>query len=108
MKVLKILVELVLALLICTPAWADHGHAHFGIVVGYPWAYPYPPAYYYPPYYQPTVVVQPAPVYVEQGGLTASAPQEASYWYYCNASKTYYPYVKECPAGWQKVAPSKP
>ncbi len=26
-------------------------------------------------------------------------------WYYCAESKTYYPYVKECPGGWQRVTP---
>jgi hypothetical protein len=27
------------------------------------------------------------------------------YWYYCERSKSYYPYVKECPSGWTRVAP---
>jgi FKBP-type peptidyl-prolyl cis-trans isomerase FkpA/FKBP-type peptidyl-prolyl cis-trans isomerase FklB len=36
-----------------------------------------------------------------------SAPQsdQASFWYYCKDAKTYYPYVRECPSGWQQVAP---
>ena len=36
-----------------------------------------------------------------------TAPQsgQASFWYYCNAAKTYYPYVRECPSGWQQVIP---
>jgi len=83
-------------------AW-HHGHVHFGVVIGapfYPWYYPpYPPYYYYPP--------APAapPTYVEQGGAQAAPSQSSSYWYYCAESKTYYPYVKECPGGWQHVTP---
>lgn len=60
-----------------------------------PWWYR-PPAVYVPP---PVVVQPPPPVYVEQ----AEAPQ--NYWYYCRSGKGYYPYVKECPDGWQKVLP---
>jgi len=96
--------------------WADGhgGHGHFGVVVGVPlgpWYYPgpYAPHYYppyYPTYYPPVVIERAPPVYVEQ-----SAPQQTSqsaYWYYCAAAKTYYPYVKECPAGWERVAPQPP
>jgi hypothetical protein len=28
-------------------------------------------------------------------------------WYYCPDSKAYYPYVRECPKGWQTV-PAQP
>lgn len=60
------------------------------------WGYPY--------YYPPAVVAVPTkpPVYIEQG----SAQQE-NYWYYCPESQTYYPYVRDCPAGWQRV-PAQP
>ena len=88
------------------PAFAwHHGGVRFGVVVGapfYPWYYP--PYYYYPPY-PPVVTVPSGPTtYIEQGGAQ-SAPPRTSYWYYCAESKTYYPYVKECPGGWQRVAP---
>jgi hypothetical protein len=82
-------------------AWG-HPQVRFGVVIGapfYPWYYP---PYYYPPY--PAVVAVPAAptTYIEQ----AAAPSERkSYWYYCEASKTYYPYVKECPGGWLRVVP---
>ena len=36
----------------------------------------------------------------EDGGRSADG-----YWYYCESSDGYYPYVKECPGGWQRVAP---
>ena len=89
------------------PAWAWRGASvRFGVVIGapfFPWYYPYPP-YYYQPY--PIVVVPPAPTtYVEQGG---PPPQAPSYWYYCAASRTYYPYVNECPGGWMRVVPHAP
>ena len=79
----------------------------------YPAPYYYPPAYYpyyyppaYYPYYPAPVVVQSSPpVYVERDAA-APAPETQSYWYYCAATRGYYPYVKECPGGWQKVAPA--
>jgi hypothetical protein len=81
-----------------------HGHHHhgaafvgFGVGFAYPWSWYYPPPYYYPGYYYP-YPAQPV-TYVEQG----AAPAAAGWWYYCEASRTYYPYVKECPSGWQRV-----
>ena len=96
----------------------DYGeHVRFGLSLGVPlfgpgyyspyYGYPYP-AYAYP-YAYPPVVVQssPPPVYIEQSPAQAApAPAQAD-WYYCAASRSYYPYVAECPAGWQRV-PSQP
>ena len=89
------------------PAFAwHHGGVRFGVFVGapfYPWYYP---PYYYPPYYSPVVTVPAGPTtYVEKGAAQPAPSQGSSYWYYCEASKTYYPYVKECPAGWMRVVP---
>ncbi|MDA8110794.1 MAG: hypothetical protein M0015_19550 [Betaproteobacteria bacterium] len=91
-------------------ALADRGRVHFGLYFGVPvWGPAYYPApYYYPPYYYPPTIVVPAspPTYVEQ-----PAPQAApapGYWYYCPESKSYYPYVKDCPGGWQRVSPQPP
>ena len=115
------LAVIALAATVSSSAFAWHGgHARFGVYIGAP-GYWYPP-YYYPPYappyaYPPVVVAPPAPqVYIEQGSVapaaTASqAPAQSqstspsNWWYYCADAKAYYPYVKECPAGWQKVAP---
>lgn len=102
-------------------AWADHGHGHvrFGIMVGPywggPWHYP-PPVYYYPAYYPPVVVQPQAPqTYIEQPQAPAAPPPPApvaaapvNYWYYCATARGYYPYVRECPGGWQKVLPQPP
>lgn len=97
-----------------------HSNFSFGVAVGAPWGWPYyqPGPYYYPeryysegpyyrPYYPPQVIVQPAPVYVERTELQAAPPAQ-NYWYYCAAAKGYYPYVRECPGGWQPVAPQPP
>ena len=68
--------------------------------------YPYPPMYYPPP--QVVVVPPPRPpVYVEQNdpALETAPAQSQSYWYYCQSAKGYYPYVKDCAEGWQKVLP---
>lgn len=97
-------------------AWADrdHGHfdAHFGVMIGPDWGpgyFPMSPYGYYPPYYPPVLVAPPPPpVYIEQPQAPAAAPAPSDYWYYCAAPKGYYPYVKECPGGWQKVAPQPP
>jgi hypothetical protein len=39
----------------------------------------------------------------------AAAPQPpAGSWYYCESSKTYYPYVNQCPEGWKTVPATPP
>lgn len=107
MKWMKTALALSVVLLSATmsaPALAHHrGHFHFGVVVGgpfYPW-------WYHPYYYPPVVTVPAAPTtYVEQGAPEAApAAQPQGYWYYCDESKTYYPYVKECAGGWRRVTP---
>ena len=98
------------------PAQAQHRygsrtHAHIGLNIGIPfgwpyWGYPYP--YYYPPYPAQIMVVPAEPsVYVEQP-QAQTAPQQQGYWYYCAGAGAYYPYVRECPGGWQRVAPRPP
>jgi hypothetical protein len=81
------------------------------------YAYPAPayaspgPAYTYPgpDYAYPGPAVAPSAGYVEQGySHAAPAPaQPQGDWYYCADSRSYYPYVRECPAGWQQV-PAQP
>jgi hypothetical protein len=113
LKTTGISVLVLFGALASTSAMADRdGHVRFGVTLGVPLYAPYYgyayPAYPYPAY--PPVVVQSAPpVYVEQGAaqaVPAPAPAAAD-WYYCPASKSYYPYVSECPGGWQRV-PSQP
>ena len=99
-------------------AWAwGHGHSrvYFGVGFGPGYWGPsyYYPGYYYPPYapYAPVVINQTPPVYIEQTPqpvVTAPPAPQQQYWYYCKASRAYYPYVKTCPAGWMKVLPQTP
>jgi hypothetical protein len=101
-----------------------HGGVRFGVSLGVPlywpgyyaapyygYPYGYPPVYAYPApaYGYPGPAVAPSSAYVEQG-FTQAAPapvQPQGDWYYCAESKTYYPYVRECPGGWQRV-PAQP
>jgi hypothetical protein len=73
---------------------------------GYPYwtgayAYPYPAS----AYGYPVDTYQTSPTAPDAYG--APLPQE-NYWYYCQDSHAYYPYVKECPSGWVTVVPSTP
>jgi len=74
--------------------WAGAGY------YGFP-----PPAYYAPPVaYAPPVVAYVTP---PQPMVLASQPQ-APVWYYCESSGKYFPYVQECPTGWQTQAATPP
>jgi hypothetical protein len=90
-------------------AWG-RSHVFVGFNFGFPGYYPAPYYYYPPPVYyapQPVVIQQQPQVYVEQPQPQAApAPSQSNYWYYCAGSRTYYPYVKECPGGWQRVSPT--
>jgi hypothetical protein len=118
-----IMIALAISLLLSSTVSAGgyyRGGGHYGgyyrggtsIAIGGPFWGPawYYPSYYYPfyyPYYAPVVEVPSTPpVYIER-----SEPAENSLpsgvWYYCPDSKTYYPYVMECPGGWQTV-PAQP
>ena len=80
-----------------------HGHEGIGVLIGAPLFDPwlFPPPYYY----DPAVVVVPASqqLYVERSDAARGV---AGYWYFCGNPRGYYPYVRECPTGWQQVAPA--
>ena len=88
-----------------------------GVALGTALAMPYyspfyAPNYYgppsYPPYYPQPIVLQQPPVYIEQAQYEPQqnpAPQ-TGYWYHCDSPDGYYPYIKECPNGWQQVSPT--
>ena len=82
------------------PALA-HGRVHFGVFIGGPLFWPGP--YYYPPVYV-APPLPPQPVYIER----QVAPPPPPEWFFCEDSKTFYPYVKECPGGWQRVPAQSP
>jgi hypothetical protein len=96
------LTRLVIAVLLAAAAAgaSAHGRVHFGVHVGPywgPWWVVPPPIYYS----QPIVVEREAPIVIDQ----TVAPID--YWYYCRPANAYYPYVKDCPAAWERV-PAKP
>ena len=84
-----------------------HGRLSIGLHFGAPLLWHAWPSYgwYVPPpvVYAPVVVPSSPPVYVERDDAPA---RESGWWYYCEATRGYYPYVKECPQGWQKVPPA--
>lgn len=87
--------------------WRHERHdGRFGwwwVVAGTWYFYP-APIYPYPdPYIPPYIVVRPAP----QPAVPVTQPP-AQYWYYCDASKNYYPYVSTCPGGWREVPATPP
>jgi hypothetical protein len=90
--------------------WRGH---HFGprVFVGlgfaapfwwYPYGYPYADPWAYPVYSPPVTVESSPQTYIQQD------TQGQQYWYYCQSPEGYYPYVKECPGGWQQVQPQPP
>lgn len=120
-KAASVALGLVLGLAVGVPAQAhdhdrDRGRVHFGLYFGAPLGWPDDydgPRYYYPPYpayYPPRVVVVPAepPVYIQRSPAEPASSAQPYYWYYCRDSGAYYPYVKQCPGGWQRVAPQPP
>lgn len=88
-------------------AWRGGGHwAHdrHGGGLGWWWGvgglwylYP-PPVYPYAyPWGPPLALASPPETVVP------TAPPTTPYWYFCEASRAYYPYVPTCPGGWQPV-----
>jgi hypothetical protein len=88
-----------------------HPHHHTSIAVGFGFGYPFwGPWYYPPPYYYPVAFpVQPV-TYIERVAERQRPPaaEPGAWWYYCGSSQGYYPHVKACPTGWQRVPPTPP
>jgi hypothetical protein len=76
----------------------NHHRFHSSFFVGFGVPLFWGPSYYYAPGYY-----EPLPVYIEQN--PPSPEQGSQYWYYCPSARTYYPYVGDCPEGWQRVLP---
>jgi hypothetical protein len=103
------LLVLLAGAIVSEPAEAHRSRVVVGVGFGYPfWGPPFWSPWYYPPpyaYHPAPVVVRSEPVtYIEQGSSQSAEP--SGWWYYCDSSRGYYPYVKECPGGWQRVAPT--
>lgn len=69
--------------------------------------YPFIPFYYVPPYYPAPPYYPPSIVPYPPAAPASEVPPPPSprtaYYYYCTASDGYYPYVRECPGGWQRI-----
>ena len=117
---MRILLSILVAAFLITPAYAEGGHREWGhdggrwrhggdwggslilpaIITG---------AIIYDVTRPRTVYVEPAPTYVPAPGpVVAPVSQPGAYWYYCPASRTYYPYVASCQSGWQTVPATPP
>ncbi len=66
-------------------------------------SYDYGPSNVEPVYSQPAYA---SPAYAQQ--YQAPVQQQANFWYYCRSADGYYPYVRQCPEGWQPVSPRPP
>jgi outer membrane protein OmpA-like peptidoglycan-associated protein len=102
-------------------AWGWGGWPYYGLglatgaFLSYPYYYqPYYPYYPYAPYANaPTYSPSPRVIVRERESAYAdervySKPARARYsagdfWYYCKRSNAYYPYVRRCAGGWEKV-----
>lgn len=106
-KILTVVLALVMAGM-ATSASAHGPRVRLGVNIGGPvWGPGWYSPYYSPYYYPPQVIVVPPPqpqVYIEQAQEPAPTAGQ-QYWYFCKSAQGYYPYVKECPDGWQKVLP---
>ncbi|SDC16527.1 hypothetical protein [Paraburkholderia lycopersici] len=129
MRRLKLLPGAVAAALVGVSGVAHAAHVGVFIGGGVPYYYPVAPVPYY--YGPPPVIVAPpppqAPDYIEQGQPQSGAPdagpqgpgnappgdiaggqqENSDTWYYCDESKTYYPYAQQCASGWRAV-PAQP
>lgn len=123
MQRLRVMVGVAVLAAVLVPglAAADRGGRHrgasIGLFMGAPiyWGWPgpyyvYPPPPYtvfpqyapYPPYYAyPPRERETPPVYIER----EREGRESGYWYYCRHPEGFYPDVKDCPDGWERVAP---
>ena len=84
--------------------------SYYGYPSGYefvPW-YGFVPSYSYGYSYPPVIMTpSPPPVYIQQQQVMPPQPQVPAdyYWHYCRDREGYYPYVRNCPGGWLRVAP---
>lgn len=91
--------------------YGGHYGGGWGHGIGLGYGLGYYGGYYSSPYYAypPTVITVPVapPVYIQQSPPVVQQ-NPSGFWYYCNSPQGYYPYIKQCPGGWQQVDPTPP
>lgn len=119
-----------LLIAISCSAWADRAfpHHHSGVSVGvyinpfpvisgrYYYGAPYYPYYPYSYVYrrEPDIIAAPSITYIapapviyseptESSTWTTNAPANNGDWLYCHQPDGFYPAIKSCPGGWQRV-----
>jgi hypothetical protein len=83
-------------------------HDRSGVLIESPYSRPefyYWPYYSFQPYYSSPSTVTPfsPPSYIDQGtvlNMPSFGPNSGDY---CSSPAGYYPYVQECPSGWQRI-----
>lgn len=84
-------------------------HGGIGFFIESPYSWPefhYWPYYSFQPYYSSTLITPASPpAYIDQETVPNIQSLEPNSWDYCDDPAGYYPYVQECPAGWQRVEP---
>jgi hypothetical protein len=110
--------SLILLLMLSLFSDANWAWGHHGGGIGFYFGAPFYPYYGYglgyPPYYgyayaPPVVIAAPSTpqTYIQQvQPAPAIQSSQTAYWHYCRKPEGYYPYVKECPDGWQLVDPT--
>jgi hypothetical protein len=99
-----------------TPPYYPQGPAYSNSAPAYYYAPPAGPGYSAAPAYYNTPPAGPA--YAAAPAYYNTPPAASSYyapaptrpqgeWYYCANAGSYYPYVRDCPGGWQRV-PAQP
>ncbi|MFZ6774346.1 hypothetical protein ACO0LB_16690 [Undibacterium sp. SXout7W] len=131
MKLIYRYLTTLLLLAISCSAWADrpYGHHHSGVSLGF-YINPFPVIsgryYYGAPYYpygyayrrEPEVIIAPTVTYIAPAAVIYGEPSESSWtnstpannpvnntgdWLYCHQPDGFYPAIKTCPGGWQRV-----
>jgi len=87
-----------------------HHYGGTGFFIESPYSQPnfyYWPYYTYQPYYSSPTIITPSspPTYIDQGTVLNPQSLEPNRWDYCPDPAGYYPYVQDCPGGWEKIEP---
>lgn len=85
----------------------DRGRVAVFIESPYSWPeFYYWPYYTFQPYSSPSIITPSTPpAYIDQGTVLSAETFGPNSWDYCSSPAGYYPYMQECPTGWQRIRP---